>query len=514
VECMAASASGHIEQLRSGSYRVSVYSGTDPLTGRRLRHRETARTRHQAQILLGRLLEQADAGRRPDSRVLVRELLSQYLDVAELEPSTRASYEGYIRRTILPALGSVEVRKVRGPMLDTLYARLRRCGDPLCAIGKPVVVHNLGPDLSQASGSRFERWQRIASVLRESIRSGELAPGTELLSVRGLADRYGLPIAAVRHAMESLAAEGLVQPRPGLPAIIGGNPGRAAATERDAAWRQRRPSGHDCLRSQCRPHECKPLSPATIRQIHAILSGAFAAAVRWEWIDRNPAASAKLPKARPRSPSSPQPAAVAKVIAAARDQELHLLALYLWLAAVTGARRGELCALRWADIDLDGGVMHVASSYLVRSGYKLRKGTKTHQDRFLAIDPVTVAVLTERLQQVESQLADVGVALNAQAYVFSSDVAGGSPWNPDWVTHKVAEVAASVKVELNVKALRHYTASQLLAGGTDLRNTAARLGHGGGGATTLRHYADPISEVDQRAAAYLSRLTAAAGSGQ
>jgi hypothetical protein len=69
---MAASASGHVEQLPSGSYRVNVYSGTDPLTGRRLRHRETAKTRHQAQILLGRLLEQADAGRRPDTTELER----------------------------------------------------------------------------------------------------------------------------------------------------------------------------------------------------------------------------------------------------------------------------------------------------------------------------------------------------------------------------------------------------------------------------------------------------------
>ncbi len=49
---------------------------------------------------------------------------------------------------------------------------------------------------------------------------------------------------------------------------------------------------------------------------------------------------------------------------------------------------------------------------------------------------------------------------------------------------------------------------QLLAGGFDLRNTAARLGHSGGGATTLRHYADPVPEVDRRAAAYLAQLTA------
>ncbi len=43
----------------------------------------------------------------------------------------------------------------------------------------------------------------------------------------------------------------------------------------------------------------------------------------------------------------------------------------------------------------------------------------------------------------------------------------------------------------------------------DLRNTAARLGHSGGGAITLRHYADPVPEIDRRAAAYLAQLTAA-----
>jgi integrase len=249
------------------------------------------------------------------------------------------------------------------------------------------------------------------------------------------------------------------------------------------------------------------MSAATIRQIHSILSGAFAAAVRWEWIDRSPTGLAKLPRARHRSPASPTPAAVAAIIAGARDLQMDLLALYLWLAAVTGARRGELCGLQWADIDLDAGVVHIALSYLVRAGYKMRKDTKTHQDRHLAVDPVTVAVLSERHQQVQDLLASVGLKLAPEAYVFCSDVPGATPWNPDWVTHKVAEAAQAAGVSLNIKALRHYTASQLLAGGIDLRNTAARLGHGGGGAT-LRHYADPVSEVDRRAAAYLAQLTA------
>jgi integrase len=128
--------------------------------------------------------------------------------------------------------------------------------------------------------------------------------------------------------------------------------------------------------------------------------------------------------------------------------------------------------------------------------------------RYLAIDAVTAAVLAERKQQVQALLATTKVKLAPIAYVFASDLLGLTPWNPDWVTHKVAEVAEGAGVSLNIKALRHYTASQLLAGGIDLRNTAARLGHGGGGATTLRHYADPVSEVDRRAAAYLAQLTA------
>jgi integrase len=94
------------------------------------------------------------------------------------------------------------------------------------------------------------------------------------------------------------------------------------------------------------------------------------------------------------------------------------------------------------------------------------------------------------------------------AYLLYNDPAHARPWNPDWVTHKVADAADAAGVELDIKGGRHYTASQLLAGGFDLRNTAARLGHSGGGATTLRHYADSVPEVDRRAAAYLAQLTA------
>jgi hypothetical protein len=52
---MALSSSGHIERLPSGSWRVKVYAGKDPLTGREIRFRQTCKTKIAAQIELGKL---------------------------------------------------------------------------------------------------------------------------------------------------------------------------------------------------------------------------------------------------------------------------------------------------------------------------------------------------------------------------------------------------------------------------------------------------------------------------
>jgi hypothetical protein len=69
-------------------------------------------------------------------------------------------------------------------------------------------------------------------------------------------------------------------------------------------------------------------------------------------------------------------------------------------------------------------------------------------------------------------LASVGVELAEDAFLFSNDPVHSRPWNPDWATHRVADAAAAAGTELDIKGLRHYAASQLLAASFDLRNTA------------------------------------------
>ena len=197
------------------------------------------------------------------------------------------------------------------------------------------------------------------------------------------------------------------------------------------------------------------------------------------------------------------------MIAEARARSAAL-GQYLWLVAITGVRRGELCAIQLCDVDLDNGLIHVAFNYVVRDGHRVRKDTKTHQDRWIAVNPDTCVLIREYLFGLRTQLAAVDLELAADACLFSNDPMHAEPWKPDWATHRVAQTAGVADVTFSIREGRHYTASQLLAAGFDRRNTAARLGHSGGGATTLKFYADPVPEADRRAAVYLSRLTSGA----
>ena len=196
---------------------------------------------------------------------------------------------------------------------------------------------------------------------------------------------------------------------------------------------------------------------------------------------------------------------MAKVIAEARVRSAAL-GLYLWLVVVIGVRRGELCGLQIRDIDLDRGLVHVAFNYVVRGGQRVRKDTKTHQDRWLAIDPDTCALVSNYLKEIRAELAAVGVELRGDAYLFSNNPARARPWNPDWATHRSQTPQTRPGWRSTSRAGGTTPPASSWPAGFDLRNTAARLGHSG--ATTLRHYANPVPEVDRRAAAYLAQLTA------
>ncbi|WP_234027796.1 tyrosine-type recombinase/integrase [Pseudonocardia dioxanivorans] len=263
----------------------------------------------------------------------------------------------------------------------------------------------------------------------------------------------------------------------------------------------RTPRPHSCD-ERCRPHQCLPLSASTIRQIHFVLRGAFAKAQRWRWVSINPVEFASPPGAKTPEPQPPSAEEAARIVDEAwRDPDWGML---VWLTMTTGARRGELCAIRWSDLDLDEGVLNLRRSIRQDETRTVEKDTKTHQHRRLTLDPETVALLGEHRARAEERCTELGIELNRRAFVFSRDPAGKSHLLPGSVTQRFSRMTARLGIDSHLHCLRHYSATELIAAGVDIRTVAGRLGHSGGGVTTLRVYAAWLAEADQRASTKLA----------
>lgn len=257
---------------------------------------------------------------------------------------------------------------------------------------------------------------------------------------------------------------------------------------------------HDCEKANCRPHVCKPLGASTVRQIHSIISGTLSLAERWGWIDINPARVARRPKPKPSEPDPPSPAEAARLSEAAFEMDEDWGTL-VWLVMTTGIRRGELCALRFSRIDLDSEILTVSHNWV--NGKE--KDTKTHQSRRIALDSETVTLLRDHKRRVQERVESLGEEFTEDLFVFSSQDTPDhrKPYSPNAVTQRYKDMAARIKIETHLHALRHYSATELLTAGIDLRTVAGRLGHGGGGATTLRVYAAWVAASDRKAAEIL-----------
>lgn len=266
----------------------------------------------------------------------------------------------------------------------------------------------------------------------------------------------------------------------------------------------RRPESCRACRRACKPHACNPLAPRTVLKAHWILSGAMDRAVARNWIGTNPTEHAARPSSPNPSPQAPSAEQAAQIVntAAGRDEDWGA---FVWLKMTTGARRGEMCALRRSHIDLSRGEIHVCRAvYADDGGVIQEKATKTDQDRYVPLDDGTLAVVRELLERADDRATAVGLRLPADAFIFSPIPDGSTPPRPTSITQRYRRMVTRLGIDTDLKDLRSYTATELLDAGVDPRTIAGRLGHGGGGATTLRYYGARRAAADQRAANALS----------
>jgi integrase len=239
------------------------------------------------------------------------------------------------------------------------------------------------------------------------------------------------------------------------------------------------------------------LSPTTIHHRHTVLKTALRQAVRDGVLSRNPADRVDPPKRGTRQLQAIDEAAAQKLIAGFEGSNLEML---VWLALNTGARLGELLALRWSDLDTQRQVVHVSRTvveHMTKTGSEKWfdfKEPKNGKGRAVEIDAETVKRLRAHKRAQSQQRLTFGIAWADHDLAFPNvtnlrSVNPGEPTRPSSISRTFRHRVEGLGLPgIRFHDLRHAHATMLLRQGFPAHLVSRRLGHSDV-AITLRVYA-------------------------
>ena len=259
-----------------------------------------------------------------------------------------------------------------------------------------------------------------------------------------------------------------------------------------------------------------PLSSRSVRYIHVTLHKSFSDAVRKGLLARNPAESASPPSAKSTKPPEQRWWTPEELRTFLHLTAAELLGPLFHLAAMTGMRRGEVCGLRWSDVELDEARIEVRQQLLVvrgaaNGGMVFSERTKTdHGRRRIDLDPTTVAVLkAQEIRQKEQRLLVGAGWSNQRGLVFTQP--DGTPVDPESVAKVFARRVARAKLpQLRFHDLRHSHVAHLIASDAPLLAISKRLGHSSV-SFTMDRYGHLAADADSEAANAVAGLVYGTG---
>lgn len=238
------------------------------------------------------------------------------------------------------------------------------------------------------------------------------------------------------------------------------------------------------------------LAARTIGHVHRVTRRALGHAQLWGIVRHNVAALVSPPRVEATEIQILSPDQWKTMLRRLRGKPLYLIAATL---LGTGMRRGELCALRWKDVDLDAGKLRVEQSLeQTKSGLRFKSPKTKHGRRTISLAPSLVAELRAHWKQQQEHRLRLGMGkAPADGLVFARW--DGEPHQPDRLTRQWSDAMKAVGVDATLHSLRHTHASHLIAQGVDVLAISRRLGHGSP-TITLGVYGHLFADAQDRAA--------------
>jgi integrase len=246
------------------------------------------------------------------------------------------------------------------------------------------------------------------------------------------------------------------------------------------------------------------LSPRTIKHVHRLLHRVFGHAAKWGVTKRNVVALVDAPRVPVKEAPALRLAEIPTMLAGVRGRMLYPIAV---VALGTGMRRGELCGLRWQDVDLDGGSLRVEQSLeQTRDGLRFKAPKSARSRRSISLSPAVVAELRSHWNAQQEQRLALGLGkAPADSLVFAAW--DGKPRHPDKLSTDFSTAMTRAGLpHITLHSLRHTHASQLITSGMDILTVSRRLGHGSP-AITLNVYGHLLRPEDRAADIMQAMLT-------
>lgn len=260
-----------------------------------------------------------------------------------------------------------------------------------------------------------------------------------------------------------------------------------------------------CDSKGVRQKDGEKISAATVRRYITVLQSVLKQAVKLGIIPESPAKAERLtmPKAQQPKIQIFTPSEAAEMIECLKQEDLQFQVL-IQLAIITGARRGELVALKFSDINYDSGMLTIERATVKVTGKSVEiKPPKDYETRSVTIDRGCLELIQKLKEEKDKDARRLGSQWHGGDWVFTQW--NGEMMNPQTPTKQFSKFLKKNGLpHRKFHSLRHTSATLMLYGGVNIKQVQRRLGHGD--IETTNKYLHVLEEADKTATDVLRKM--------